>query len=290
MDNESNPAKRPWRSFLRFTVRGLIVVVLIIGGWLGWYVRSVRIQRDAVAAIEKSRGRVWYHWQKTGGHAPNPAEQPSWPKSLVDRLGVDYFGHITQVVVARGGASDRVLARIGQLRHLEDLAIDGTFTDAGLSHLQSLHDLRILVLISPIVTDEGLMHLERLSNLEALELFCHVGDAGLAHLKNLTRLETLGLAETAITDAGLVHLKRLTKLSSLSLSGTQVTDAGLAHLKNLTSLQTLGLGETTITDAGLVHLEGLTKLSVLSLEHTQVTDAGVKSLQKALPSLKIRRR
>ena len=174
-----------------------------------------------MAAIEKSRGRVWYHWQKTGGALPNPAEQPSWPKSLVDRLGVDYFGHITQVVAPRGGTSDSLLARIGQLRRLQDLAIDGKFTDAGLAHLQSLHELRILVLISPNVTDAGLAHLEGLTNLEALELFCHVGDAGLAHLKNLTRLETLSLAETTITDAGLVHLKRLTKLSRLSLSGTR---------------------------------------------------------------------
>ena len=30
---------RPWRRFLRFSVRGLIVLVLVIGAGLGWIVR-----------------------------------------------------------------------------------------------------------------------------------------------------------------------------------------------------------------------------------------------------------
>jgi TRAP-type C4-dicarboxylate transport system permease small subunit len=42
---------RSWRRWLRFSVRGLIIVVLLIGGWLGWLVRSAHVQRDAVVAI-----------------------------------------------------------------------------------------------------------------------------------------------------------------------------------------------------------------------------------------------
>jgi hypothetical protein len=49
---------RPWQRFLRFSVRGLIVVVLVIGVWLGWLVRSARIQREAVAAIRIAGGNV----------------------------------------------------------------------------------------------------------------------------------------------------------------------------------------------------------------------------------------
>ena len=47
-----------WRRYLRFSVRGLIILVLVIGGWLGWIVRSAHIHRDAVATIENSRGHV----------------------------------------------------------------------------------------------------------------------------------------------------------------------------------------------------------------------------------------
>ena len=46
----ANPASRPLRRFLRFSVRGMIVLVLLIGCWSGWLVRSARIQREAVAA------------------------------------------------------------------------------------------------------------------------------------------------------------------------------------------------------------------------------------------------
>ena len=40
MTDQAKPVSRPWRRFLRFSVRGMIVVVLVIGGWLGWIVRS----------------------------------------------------------------------------------------------------------------------------------------------------------------------------------------------------------------------------------------------------------
>ena len=45
------------------SVRGLIVVVLVTGTTLGWIVRSARIQRAAVAAIESTKGSVRYDWE-----------------------------------------------------------------------------------------------------------------------------------------------------------------------------------------------------------------------------------
>ena len=36
---------------LLFSLRGLAVIVLMVGCWLGWIVRSARIQREAVAMI-----------------------------------------------------------------------------------------------------------------------------------------------------------------------------------------------------------------------------------------------
>ena len=61
MTDQANLGSHPWRRFLRFSVRGMIVLVLVIGGWLGWIVRSARIQRDAVAAIQRTGGSVQYH-------------------------------------------------------------------------------------------------------------------------------------------------------------------------------------------------------------------------------------
>jgi hypothetical protein len=92
----ANPASRPWRRFLRFSVRGMIVLVLVIGGWLGWVVRSARIQRDAVSAIRKDGNHVAYDWQWNNGSFVGARRNPWAPRWLVDFLGIDYFGHWSQ--------------------------------------------------------------------------------------------------------------------------------------------------------------------------------------------------
>ena len=62
----TEPNRRPWWRSLRFSLRGLIVVVLIIGGSLGWVVHRARVQRRAVAAIEKAGGTVEYEGRDWG--------------------------------------------------------------------------------------------------------------------------------------------------------------------------------------------------------------------------------
>jgi hypothetical protein len=42
---------RPWRRRASLSVRRLIIRVRVVGAWLGWLVRSARIQREAAAAI-----------------------------------------------------------------------------------------------------------------------------------------------------------------------------------------------------------------------------------------------
>jgi hypothetical protein len=88
MTDQANPASRPWRRFLRFSVRGMIVLVLVIAGWLGWLVRSARIQREAVAAIERFGGRVSYDWE-WNNETSIPGRKPWAPIWLMDLIGVD---------------------------------------------------------------------------------------------------------------------------------------------------------------------------------------------------------
>jgi hypothetical protein len=61
------PAAHTWRRFLRFSVRGLIVFVIVVGAGLGWFVRQAHVQRDAVAAIEEAGGSVRYDWELSDG-------------------------------------------------------------------------------------------------------------------------------------------------------------------------------------------------------------------------------
>jgi hypothetical protein len=95
-DMPLGPVSCPWRTYLRFRVRGLIVFVLVMGAWLGWTVRGARIQREAVAAIEKAGGSVCYDWQLRN-RSGIPVGGPWAPRSLVDLIGVEYFGHVVAV-------------------------------------------------------------------------------------------------------------------------------------------------------------------------------------------------
>jgi internalin A len=96
MSSQPEPTSRPWHRYLRFSTRGLIVLVLLIGSWLGWIIRSARIQREAVAAIERAGGSVQYRSAETKSRS-------WWPKPLVDRLGVDYFDHVVGAGTALPG-------------------------------------------------------------------------------------------------------------------------------------------------------------------------------------------
>jgi hypothetical protein len=206
MPDQAKLVARPWRRFIRFSVRGLTVLVLVIGAGLGWLVRGARIQREAVAAITSAGGTVYYDWERSN-QKPIPGARPWAPRWLVDRIGVDYFGHVTTVwFIGSSTAADTTFAQVGHLTRLEEL-----------------------VLIESSVGNAGLAHLEGLTKLKVLQLGCTKGtDAGLVHLKGLNNLSILNLNCARISDRGLEHLRGRTNLSSLDLSGTQVTDAAIA--------------------------------------------------------------
>jgi hypothetical protein len=253
---------KPRRRWLRFSVRGLIVLVLVVGGSLGWLVRGARVQRHALTAIRRAGCNYTYDWQYVGGEF-RPFTRPGWPEWLVTRLGEDYFGHVKSVHLWIFRAPDEVpptdyekriivdaLAQVGNLSQLEELKIIGT--EAG---------------------DTGLADLKRLTRLKRLTL----GDAGLTDpvfLETMTELEDLNLNDSPVGDAGLTHLEGLGRLRSLALVGTDITDAGLACLKGLAGLQELYLGDLQVEYRGTM----------------KITDAGVRDLQEALPSLKISRK
>ena len=230
-----------WRRLLPFSVRGLVVLVLLIGGWLGWFVRSARIQRDAVRAITSAGGGYAYNCQWKNG-AMISGGKPWAPQSLVDLIGIDYFSHIAAVGL-NTPEPDVLMVHVAQFTRLEKLLVIACpLSDIGLSHLKTLNNLSDLSLDATEVTDAGLAHLKGMTQLASLEVTGRrISDAGLLHVQGLTSLASLKLTRTSVTGAGLRHLKSLTKLSDLDLYHTEVTDAGLAHLKGLITLSTLDL-------------------------------------------------
>ena len=118
------------------SVRGLLLVILLIGCGLGWLAghAPASVQRRAVAAIYQAGGWVVYDtvWDE---HLNSARWTPRWPKWLTDRLGIDYFGNVVFVNLHDRGTDD-VLVQVGRLTHLKQLHRPGIqVTDAGLAHL-----------------------------------------------------------------------------------------------------------------------------------------------------------
>src|SRR5262245_47525071 len=127
-----------------------MILVLVLGGTLGWFVRRAHVQRDAVTAIVRSGGGAYYDWETRelsrwdGSRlSHDPKGKSPWPKWLIDALGPDYFGHVRIVYVQKGDA-DAVMKFVGRLRYLDSLSVSspGPLTDAGMSHLRGLTRLR----------------------------------------------------------------------------------------------------------------------------------------------------
>jgi hypothetical protein len=184
---QPQPAPRSGLRFFRFNVRGLLLLILIIGcglGWLAQVIRTGNVQRRAVAAINQAGGWVVYDTEWDAGQNPS-AWKPRWPKWLVDRLGIDYFANVVFLNLHDRG-TDLVLEQVARLPDLKQLHRPGF-----------------------AVTDNGLAHLARSRNLQLLSLDdTQVTDAGLMHLKGLTGLRWLKVSRTKVTDAGVSELRK----------------------------------------------------------------------------------
>jgi Leucine-rich repeat (LRR) protein len=286
-----NAASRAWRPYLRLSIRGLVVLVLLLGGWLGWLVRSARTQQEVVVAITSAGGSVTEirYWPGESSVSPGTTWVPGW---LRDFIGVDYFATVTGVHVPDARAE--ALRQVGRLPKLRTLSIDSSsVSDEGLAHLKGLTNLSVLTLyrdpfvysrldhLPPAVSEQGLTHLGPLTSLSVLVLNgIPLTDAGLVHLSGLRKLRRLDLWYTQITGSGFVYLAGLTGLTRLDLGGTPVTDAALAQLEELPNLLELDLAYTGVSDAGLVRLTRLSKLTKLGLNSTRVTDEGIGHLAR----------
>ena len=153
----ANPGSRPWRRFLCFSTRGMIVLVLLVSAGLGWLVRSARIPREAVAAITEAGGTIEYDWEWHDGKEI-PGGTPWAPPWLVNAIGVDFFGHITFVELY-ATANDAVLVEVGRLARPQAVILTNSpVSDVGLEHLTGLTNLSRLDLSLTKLTDSGLAH------------------------------------------------------------------------------------------------------------------------------------
>jgi len=240
------------------------------------------------------------------GQEPEPSkvvqEQPEHEQTPEEQA-VAAIREIGGLVVSHKVPGNEPAGKEGLMVRLTDTQV----TDAGLTRLKKLTDLRVLFLEGPQVTDASLEHLTELTNLNRLSLHnTLVTGEGIGKFRQALPELTISSDWTHSVPMPEVSPQEKAKLKqpypdqeeaigelirlgggfsedgealSFGLFGSRVDDAGMEHLKGLTNLRSLYLCTNQVTDAGMEHLKGLRNLRTLDLGVWQVTDAGLECLQ-----------
>ena len=235
------------RKRLRLSLGAMMIIVLGIGGVLGWVANRAHVQRDAVAAIttlrRNTRGSVYYDWQFAAAQGDKNAK-PRGPKWLRDAIGPDVFDTVVIVTIEGDNVDDEFLENVGKLHGVEKVDLVGhtapDLTPAGMAQLCNLPRLKWLNTRRGIAIPRGFV----------------------TGLEGRTGIRTLALPQAAVTDDEMAVIGAFTDLEFLQLDGSNVTDQGFAHVANLKKLTILDMPGVRITDlapvADLVQLDCLT--------------------------------
>ncbi|MCI0360604.1 MAG: hypothetical protein L0211_19170 [Planctomycetaceae bacterium] len=276
MPDASTKPKARFARWFQFRLGTLLLLITMLGVWLGIQVNRANRQRTAVAAITARKGLIKYDYQTDmNPKTVNPG--PPGPKWLRSLIGDDYFCEVDWVTFAT--------EYYGRRKELGLSKVD----DEGLACLELIPTVTNLELgNNPAITDAGLVHLRNLKGLHTVYLYrTSVEGPGLVHFDGLKELRNLMLSKTPLTDEGMTHIGRLHGLTALDVDETRITDNGLASLRGLKQLRRLMLQKTRVTDAGLRHLYGMSSLEAIGLVDTKCSKAGIEELRRALPNCKI---
>ncbi|HEY7314651.1 MAG TPA: hypothetical protein VH643_35205, partial [Gemmataceae bacterium] len=162
-------------------------------------------------------------------------------------------------------------------------------TDAGLSELAKLGQLRVLHLSGTKITDAGLKTLATIGSLCKINLAkTQVTDAGLIQLMALPNLVKVKLSASAKGDNWLRLLVKIAPdTDEVDASRSRITLEGLQVLTGLPKLYGLFLLNLPLTDEAVPVLSRLRQVGFLNLRGTKLTRRGVAALQKALPKCNI---
>lgn len=220
--NTSPPGttSRPRRRWLQYSLKSLLIVMLVFGVWLGWKVNKAREQREIVEALAANKNAVSYDFSMDEDGNYIPRSSPPWPNWMESLLGRDFLCDVRGVDLSvEGSPRDQpesdlstTLARLSTLPDLRSLALA---TVDPVAHLESVGELRSLRHLTIYATSTNKSSLDR----------------ALASLRGLRRLKFLRIWSRDLTDEGLVHLQSLDGLRKLELDYAQVTRAGIERLR-----------------------------------------------------------
>ncbi len=303
--------RSPRRRWFRVSVRGLMVLVLLVGGGVGWLTQSIQARRRAEAAILKGTTEVEFekYWPL---EPTDPWVARAWSTArtwVAQTLATDVTSGVVEIHFFQPVPAD-ILTHLAWFTNLQYLTIHDTRAiRGGWDHLAGLTQLRYLNLGGCAGVDPAMLH--RLSQIRSLDILTLRGVPATAEafvpLANLPNLSTLKLyACPNLTDevlarivASLPDLQDLEfgnlrsrspsgtlaaldrhhpGLTMLGLFGATLTRADCAQIARLPGLIDLDLGNSTIAPSGLAELARSPTLWHLSLAGTNVSAGDLADL------------
>ncbi|MBS2008345.1 MAG: hypothetical protein JST01_14955 [Cyanobacteria bacterium SZAS TMP-1] len=152
---------------------------------------------------------------------------------------------------------DRAIPFLRHITFLKGIDLDKSdASDAGLSQLSAMPELRSITACDSKVTGRCLPHLAGCKKLVAFRLAnVAVDNESLSWLKSFPRLERLGLVRVGISPRGLEHVSRCTTIRTLDLDyNRNIDDRAVPFLLRLPRLTTLWIGGTGISVKGVEQL------------------------------------
>jgi hypothetical protein len=272
---------------IRFSLRSLLVIVLLICSWLGLVThqdREMKQHKATVLCVVRHGGCVEYQSGRSGANPYHLFPEETWLRKFFPQWKRDRVISVTfQRADQSFGTTIRGTKGIAWID--PDWSLESMRELGG--SLQSFPDLRRLSFDQTPLPRHGLRCIEGLTRLESLDLSeTRITSADVVHLRGLVNLEYLNLKRTRIDNDCLTYIQGMRKLKVLLLGSTRIGDDGMTHLTQIPSLEVLSLSNTPLTDEGLVQLAACKHLRELRIDHTAVTDAGLHRLQ-AMQNLRL---
>lgn len=253
---------QPKRRWYQFSLRTLVVVMLLVSlvlGYWGYARRRAQRQWEAVRVIEAAGGYVSLYKELLEDPFSDDSltsDLPNWRK----RLGIECPA-VTAIEVSLFNQSGKdIMPYLRDLPQLKEIILHGDWLDdEGMKGLSGCTNLIHLDIESDQITDAGVLGIAGNKNLQKLRVSSEqLTDRGIAVVAQLPKLRSLVWPSANTTGNGLVHLRSHPQLTYLGICVTVDSDIGFEHLSTCTKLKTLVVyGPNTLTSRGISALSRL---------------------------------
>lgn len=263
--------KRRW---LRFSLRGLLIVVFLLAvplAWLGAKINTGRRETAYAAAVWKAGGQARFDYNAYAGSCI--AMQPKGPwllravlgKNIFSRIclvdlsgvedvgglvgGLEKLSQLDTLTLPAGPQSDELIDSVARLSRLQELTLNGSeVTPLQMRRLLACDSLGHLELRGASAADEILAELAHAEHLSSVSVISGTttddGMKSLSEIKSLYFLEIRDLP--AVTNQGFQYLAKSPSLELARIRGTQITEACVGDLTPMANLKMLEISPGTL--------------------------------------------